>query len=427
MIFWCLLYLVLFSPFLKPLVDLKEETLSMTYPWFQPAERLNQLPPYLFVEMDRLKQEELKKGKKLISLSIGDPDLPTPAFLVEHLKQAVENPAYHQYPSQMGLERFRQAIVAWYLRRFGVSLKPDSEVLPLIGSKEGLAHLPLAFINPGDEVLVPDPAYPVYAAGTLLAGGVPRFFPLRKQHGFLPDLAELEKLCSPRTRLLFLNYPNNPTSATASLAFFEQVVKFAQKHRLMVCHDLAYSEIYFDGKKPPSFLAVPGASEVGCEFHSLSKTFNMTGWRVGFVVGHEKIVQGLARVKSHLDSGLFYAIQETAAVALEQGETFCESLRAIYQARRDFLRPALEKKGFECVPSDASFYLWAQLPRGEKDSRLFAMEFLKQQGLLAVPGRGFGIYGEGFLRFTLCLSEPSLQEVLTRLGTLPEVIRGGSV
>jgi LL-diaminopimelate aminotransferase len=252
---------------------------------FKKAERLQALPPYLFAKIDQIKQDEIALGRKLISLGIGDPDLPTPPFIIDRLLSAAKNPKNHQYPSYWGMVEFRKAAAKWFDHRFGVSLNPNKEILTLIGSKEGLAHMPLAFLNPGEAALVPDPGYPVYHAATVFAGGTPLPFSLNKENGFLPDFSELEALVKsgPKVRLLFLNYPNNPTSACASLDFFRELVPFAKKHNLIVCHDNAYSEIYFEEKRPPSFLEVPGAMEVGCEFHSLSKTFNMTGWRVGFL------------------------------------------------------------------------------------------------------------------------------------------------
>jgi LL-diaminopimelate aminotransferase len=282
-------------------------------------------------------------------LGIGDPDLPTPNFIIDRLVEAAKRPSNHQYPSYWGMSEYRKAVSRWYESRFNVSLNPDKEVLALIGSKEGIAHIPLAFVNPGEAVLVPDPGYPVYDTATRFAGGIPLHFSLKAENGFLPDFAELEALVKkgPKVRLLFLNYPNNPTSASATLEFFEEVVAFARKHGIIVCHDNAYSEVYYDGKKQPSFLQVPGAKEVGCEFHSLSKTFNMTGWRVGFVVGNAKVIDGLGQVKTNVDSGVFNAVQEAGIAALDHYEPFCSELRTIYQKRRDLLIPALQSIGLE--------------------------------------------------------------------------------
>ena len=383
---------------------------------FEFTKRLTALPPYLFARIDKIKQEELKKGRKLIALGIGDPDLPTPDFVIERLVAAAKNPANHQYPSYWGMGAYRKAVAAWYQKRFDVALDPETEVLGLIGSKEGIAHIPLAFVNPGEGVLVPDPGYPVYHAATLFAGGQSLPFTLREENDFLPDFAELEALIKkgPRTRLLFLNYPNNPTSASASLEFFKEVVAFARKHELIVCHDNAYSEIYFDGKKQPSFLQVPGAKEVGCEFHSLSKTFNMTGWRVGFVVGHAKILEGLAQVKTNIDSGAFNACQEAGIAALEQYEPFTTELRAIYQKRRDILIPALEAIGLRCRKPDATFYAWARLPQGLR-SEDWVLDTIRTKGIVATPGNGFGSAGEGYVRFTFCSDVEVLKRVAEAL------------
>ena len=383
---------------------------------FDVAHRLKELPPYLFARIDKIKQEEVKKGRKLIALGIGDPDLPTPGFVIDRLTHAAKNPANHQYPSYWGMTEFRKAVARWYDRRFGVKLNPENEVLALIGSKEGIAHIPLAFVNPGEATLVPDPGYPVYHAATLFAGGIPRHFALREENGFLPDFNDLERLVKdgPKARLLFLNYPNNPTSASATLEFFAEVVKFAKKHDIIVCHDNAYSEIYFDGKKQPSFLQVPGAMDVGCEFHSLSKTYNMTGWRVGFLVGNAKIVEGLAQIKTNIDSGAFNACQEAGIEALDKGDGFCNELRSIYQKRRDILIPALQAIGLRCNKPDATFYAWAKLPRDIK-SEDFVLDLIRTKGIVSTPGNGFGSAGEGYVRFTLCSDEAVLKQVAETL------------
>lgn len=376
------------------------------------AERLRRLPPYLFARIDQIKREEIAKGRKLIALGIGDPDLPTPQFIINRLVEAAKKPANHQYPSYWGMNEFRKAASRFMKNRFNVDVDPESEVLALIGSKEGIAHIPLAFVNPGEATLVPDPGYPVYASATLFAGGVPLQFPLLGKNDFLPDFAELERLVKqgPRVRLLFLNYPNNPTSAVATLDFFREVVAFAKRHQIIVCHDNAYSEIYFDGKKAPSFLEVPGAKDVGCEFHSLSKTFNMTGWRVGFVVGNKKVIDGLAQVKTNIDSGVFNACQEAAIVALDHSEPFCTELRGIYQNRRDILIPALRSIGLDCDLPAATFYAWARLPAGRK-SEEFILDLIRTRGIVGTPGNGFGSMGEGYVRFTLCSDAAVLKQV----------------
>ncbi|MBI3535242.1 MAG: LL-diaminopimelate aminotransferase [Deltaproteobacteria bacterium] len=381
------------------------------------SKRVKEIPPYLFASIDQIKQDEIKKGRKLISLGIGDPDLPTPTFIIEKLYEAARKPENHHYPSYWGQSLFRKAIANWYLKRFAVTLDHEKEVMALIGSKEGIAHLPLAFINPGDHVLVPDPGYPVYSVATRFAGGRPLFFKLRPENDFLPDFGELKKLVqkNKKTKLIFLNYPNNPTSAIASVGFFKELVSFAQKYGIVVCHDNAYSEIYFagekfNGEKPPSFLEVPGAKDIGCEFHSLSKTFNMTGWRVGFIVGNAKILQGLSLIKTNMDSGVFNACQEAGAAALENSEPFCTELRAIYQRRRDILVPALKEIGLKVQIPKATFYLWTKIPTKTK-SYDFVLNLIKKHGIIATPGSGFGRAGEGFVRFTICTNEETLKQV----------------
>jgi LL-diaminopimelate aminotransferase len=383
---------------------------------FDTSERLKKLPPYIFAKIDRIKQEEIKKGRKLVALGIGDPDLPTPRFVIERLNEAARKPANHQYPSYWGMIEFRRAAAQFLQKRFGVSVHPENEVLTLIGSKEGIAHIPLAFVNPGEGVLVPDPGYPVYSAMTTLAGGVPLAFALREENRFLPDFAELEALVKkgPKVRMMFLNYPNNPTSAVATLGFFKEVVAFAKKHEIIVCHDNAYSEIFYDGKRQPSFLEVPGAMDVGCEFHSLSKTFNMTGWRIGFVAGNARIIDGLGQVKTNVDSGAFNAVQEAGIAALEHLEPFTTELRAIYQKRRDILVPALQAAGLQCQAPEATFYVWCRIPPGVT-SEQYVLELIRTQGIVATPGTGFGAAGEGYVRFTLCSDEQVLKQVAQAL------------
>ncbi|PIX86762.1 MAG: LL-diaminopimelate aminotransferase, partial [Nitrospirae bacterium CG_4_10_14_3_um_filter_53_41] len=274
---------------------------------FDMAKRLKGLPPYLFAELDRLKQAEIKKGVDVIPLGIGDPDQPTPENIVQAMHRAIDRKENHHYPSYEGMPAFREAAAGWFQDRFGVTLDPDQEVVTLIGSKEGIGHFPLAFVDPGDVVLVPDPGYPVYEIGTLLAGGVPYFMPLNRENGFLPDLRAIPHDILRKARIIFLNYPNNPTAAVASRGFFDKVVRFAMENRLIVCHDAAYTEIFYDGEKPMSFLEADGAREVGIEFHSLSKTYNMTGWRIGFAAGSAQLIQGLGKIKTNLDSGIFQA------------------------------------------------------------------------------------------------------------------------
>jgi LL-diaminopimelate aminotransferase len=378
------------------------------------AKRIEQIPPYLFAEIDRKKTELRRKGMDLIDLGIGDPDLPTPRPIIERLKKAAEDPRNHRYPSYEGMIEFRTAVAQWYEKRFGVRLEPATEVLSLIGSKEGIAHIPLAFVNPGEIVLVPSPGYPVYRVATLFAGGLPHFLPLRKENGFLPNLSEVPKKVAEKARILFINYPNNPTAAVAERSFFEEVVAFAQRYRLIVCHDAAYSEVAFDGYRPISFLEIDGAKEVGIEFHSLSKTFNMTGWRIGFAAGHKDVVSGLGQVKTNIDSGLFQGIQEAGIEALNHLDTPLPEIIQIYERRRDVMVNGLREIGLEVDPPKATFYLWIQIPRGYTSAR-FASLLLEQGGIVATPGNGFGEAGEGYIRMALTVNETRLKEAIERL------------
>ena len=312
---------------------------------FSYSNRLKQLPPYLFAEIDRLKAEATAKGIDVIDLGVGDPDIPTPSHIVEILKKTAEKPENHRYPSYAGMLRFRKAVADWYERRFNVKLDPEKEILALIGSKEGIAHLPLAFINPGDIALVPSPAYPVYHIGVLFAGGKSYFMPLIEKNDFLPDLEKIPRDIASQAKIMFLNYPNNPTAAVAEEEFFKRVIFFAKKYEIMVCHDAAYTELYYDGYKPLSFLSLKEAKECGIEIHSLSKTFNMTGWRIGFAVGHPKLIAGLGKVKSNIDSGVFQAIQEAGIAALNSKEKIVEKNRQIFKKRRDIMANGLKELG----------------------------------------------------------------------------------
>jgi LL-diaminopimelate aminotransferase len=378
------------------------------------ANRLNVLPPYLFARLDELKKAEMAKGVDVIPLGVGDPDLPTFKNIIEAMHRAIERPQNHQYPSYEGMSAFREAAAGWYNNRFGVPLDPETEVLSLIGSKEGIGHIPLAFINPKEVVLVPDPGYPVYEIGTLLAGGEPYFMPLVRENNFLPDLEAIpEEICR-RARLIFLNYPNNPTAATATRTFFEEVVSFARKNGLIVCHDAAYTEIYYDGQRPTSFLEVEGAKEVGIEFHSLSKTYNMTGWRIGFAVGAPAVIKGLGKIKSNIDSGIFQAVQEAGIEALSGSQSEVERIRGLYQERRDILVGGLQAAGLDCEPPSATFYLWVPVPGGYT-SASFTEFLLKNAGIAATPGNGFGAAGEGYVRFTLTVPKERLAEAAERI------------
>jgi LL-diaminopimelate aminotransferase len=378
------------------------------------AKRIDQIPPYLFAEIDKKRQEMRQKGVDLIDLGIGDPDLPTPKPIIERLKRAAEDPKNHRYPSYEGMLEFRAAVAQWYERRFGVHLDPKTEVLSLIGSKEGIAHIPLAFVNPGDYVLVPTPGYPVYPVSTLFAGGTPYFLPLQKKNRFLPNLSDIPREVAEKARLLFINYPNNPTAAIAERSFFEEVVAFARRYQTIVCHDAAYSEVAFDGYQPPSFLEVEGAKEVGIEFHSLSKTFNMTGWRIGFAVGNSEVVSALGRLKTNIDSGVFQAIQEAGIEALNHFDTPLPEIIKIYERRRDVLVKGLREIGLDVDLPKATFYLWFQVPRGYTSAQ-FATLLIEQAGIVATPGNGFGEAGEGYIRMAMTVDEKRLQEAIERL------------
>ena len=386
----------------------------MDFPY---AERLQQLPPYLFAELDKAKEEALAKGMDVIDLGVGDPDLPTPSHIVDALKKAAENPVNHRYPSYVGMLSFRQVVAAWYERRFGIKLDPQKEVLTLIGSKEGIAHLPLAFINPGDVSLVPTPAYPVYHIGTLFAGGKSYFMPLLEENNFLPDLDKIPPDVARQAKIMFLNYPNNPTAAVAEEEFFERVIAFAKKYEILICHDAAYTELYYDGYKPISFLNVAGAKEVGIEIHSLSKTYNMTGWRIGFAVGNEKVIAGLGKIKSNIDSGVFQAVQEAGIVALNTDESLIEANRKVYQERRDLMVEGLREIGLKVNPPKATFYLWVKVPKGYTSASFCAL-LLKEAGIVVTPGNGFGEPGEGYFRIALTVDKERLKEAISRLKKL---------
>ena len=380
----------------------------------QQADRLRKLPPYLFKELDRLRDEAVKRGVDIINLGVGDPDQPTPVNIVDRLAKAAREPKNHQYPSYSGMNDFRLSVASWLSKRFGLNLDPFKEILTLIGSKEGIAHTPLAFINPGDLALVPEPAYPVYHIGTMFAGGESYFMPLKKENGFVPDLEAIPTEVAQKARLMFINYPNNPTGATAELDYYEQVVEFALKHEIIVLADAAYSEMAFDGYKPVSFLQAPGAMEVGLEFHSLSKAYNMTGWRIGWAAGRPELVDGLGRVKSNVDSGAFNAIQTAGIEALEGDQTPAAEMRAMYARRRDVLIKGLKEAGLEVEPPKATFYVWAGIP-ADFSSADFSSRLLREAGVICTPGSGFGPSGEGYVRFALTVSEVRLQEAVDRI------------
>ncbi len=378
------------------------------------AQRLRQLPPYLFAEIDRLKAEVVGKGVDVIDVGVGDPDLPTPPHIIRRLEETAKDPTNHRYPSYSGMDDFRVSVAGWYRRRFGVELDPRTEVVSLIGSKEGIAHIPLAFVDPGDLVIVPNPAYPVYHAGTIFAGGIPHVLPLREEKGFLPALEEISESLAVKAKMIFINYPNNPTGATAELGFFREVVDWAKAHRVMVCHDAAYTELAFDGYRPRSILEVPGARDVAMEFHSLSKTYNMTGWRIGFAVGNREIVAGLGRIKTNIDSGIFQAVQWAGMAALDGPQECVDANNRIYQQRRDVLVQGLRSAGLDVQPPKATFYVWCKVPMGYS-SASFTAHLLSRMGIVATPGNGFGQHGEGYVRMTLTVGVDRMREAVARI------------
>ncbi|MDT8395366.1 MAG: LL-diaminopimelate aminotransferase [bacterium] len=378
------------------------------------ADRLKSLPPYLFAELDRMKAEVAARGIDIISLGVGDPDLPTPAHIIDRLKRAVDNPVHHQYPSYEGMLSFRQAVAGWYASRFNVTLDPATEVVSLIGSKEGIAHTPLAFVNPGDVVLCPDPGYPVYSIGTLFAGGEVHIMPLLEKNSFLPEFDAIPADVLERAKLMFLNYPNNPTSAVAGRDFYEMAIAFARQHNILICHDAAYTEVYYDGQAPMSFLELEGAAEVGIEFHSLSKTYNMTGWRIGWVCGNADAVTAIGRIKTNIDSGIFQAVQEAGIEALQADQGPVAELRKVYQSRRDLACEMLSEAGFSFQVPKASFYMWVKTPGGLSSAE-FVGRILRETGVALTPGNGFGKHGEGYFRISLTVDEDRLAEALLRV------------
>jgi LL-diaminopimelate aminotransferase len=376
------------------------------------ADRIKNLPPYLFAGIDKAKQEARAKGVDVIDLSVGDPDLPTPDHIVQALKQAANDSSNHQYPSYEGKLAFRNAVADWYKKTFDIDLDPKNEVLTLIGSKEGIAHAPLAFINPGDVALVPDPAYPVYATATAFAGGEPAIMPLLRENGFLPDLDAIPADVARRAKIMFLNYPNNPIGATASEKFFGELVDYARDHNIIIMHDNPYSEIYYDGNRSLSILEIDGAKDVAVEFHSLSKTYNMTGWRIGSVVGNADVVAGIGKVKSNIDSGTFGAVQDAGIVALSSPKEVVDEIRKVYQQRIEILYKALKDIDLVLEKPRATLYLWAWAGGSSID---YAAKLLERTGIVATPGLGFGKYGEGYMRFSITRETKRVEEAARRL------------
>jgi len=378
------------------------------------ARRIEDLPPYLFTEISRKIAAKRAQGVDVITFAIGDPDIPTPSHIIDALVDAAHDPANHRYPESEGMPELRQAVAAWYEQRFGLSFDPDKEVLPVIGSKEGIAHVPLCFIDPGDVALVPDPGYPVYTTAVFFAGGECHLLPLREENDFLPDFGEVPTDVAQRSKMLWLNYPNNPTGAVAGLDFFAEAVAFAKRYDIAVCHDGPYSEVAFDGYRPVSFLEAPGARDVGIEFHSLSKTYNMTGWRIGMAVGNARMIDALRRLKSNMDSGIPQAIQRMAIAALNGPQECIAEHNAVYQRRRDRVVEVLRSMGLRVRTPKASLYVWARVPEGFT-SASFAERLLDDLAVVVTPGSGYGQQGEGYVRLSLTVADERLEEGLRRL------------
>ncbi len=378
------------------------------------ASRVEKIPPYLFVEISRKIARKRSEGIEVISFGIGDPDLETPEPVIGKLREASGDLPNHRYPESEGLPEFRKATADWYQRRFGVSLDSETEVISLIGAKEGIGHAALCFIEPGDIALVPDPGYPVYSVGTWFAGGECHWMPLKEENGWLPDLEAIPEDAARRAKLIWLNYPNNPTGAIADLGYFQQVVEFAKSYDLAVMHDACYTDVTYDGYRHPSFLEAPGAMDVGMEFHSLSKTYNMTGWRLGMAVGNADMINALLVVKSNLDSGVPQAIQQMGIEALETSDSWIDERNAIYQRRRDKVLSALADIGLEVDPPKASLYVWARVPDGFTSGD-FAERILEDCDVVVTPGASYGDSGEGYVRFSLTIQDDLLDEGLRRL------------
>jgi LL-diaminopimelate aminotransferase len=381
------------------------------------AKRLGLIPPYLFAEIDRKVQEKKRAGVDVISLGIGDPDLPTPERIVSVLQEAAADPSNHRYPSYFGLSELREAISGWYRDRSGVNLDPATEILPTLGSKDGISHVPLALVDPDDVVLAPDPGYTVYVTGAIMAGAEPYIMPLTEANGWLPDLGAIPESVAHRARLMWLNYPNNPTAATADRAFLERAVEFCRRHEIVLCHDAPYSEIAFDGYRPVTLFEIPGAKEVGLEFHSLSKTYNMTGWRIGWVCGRADLIEAIGQLKTNIDSGIFQAVQWAAIEAMKGGEGETRAACEVYARRHRLVADTLNDLGWHIKPPRATFYVWAPVPEGY-DSIGFASHVLDEVGVNITPGVGFGAHGEGYFRLSVTAADARLEEAMARMRKL---------
>jgi LL-diaminopimelate aminotransferase len=385
----------------------------------KPSSRLEKIPPYAFAQLERKIADKRAAGVDVISLGIGDPDRPTPPLIVEAMQEAVSEPETHQYPSNRGRQDFREAVHDFYLRRFDVDLDPDSEVIPAIGAKEAIFNLNLAFLDPGDYALAADPGYPVYTGGPWLAGAEPVLMALEPERGFVPDLGAIDDEVLAKAKLMYLNYPNNPTGAIVPDGFFEEVVGFARANDILVVHDMAYSEIVFDGYEAPSFLATPGAKDVGIEVYSFSKGFNMTGWRCGMVLGNAEALQTYWRLKTNIDSGLFEATQLAAVAAMSpDADAEVASMIELYKRRRDLVCDALEEIGVRVHRPHATIYVWAPVPDGFESSAAYAEHVLEEAGVVISPGAIYGPAGEGWFRISLTTPDERLLEAVQRLGRL---------
>ena len=378
------------------------------------SRRLVRIPPYLFVEVDRKIAEKEAAGVDVISFGVGDPDIPTPESVIETLIAHSRTPQHHRYPSYFGLAEFRKAVSDWFEGRFGVRVDPDREVLPLIGSKEGIAHLALALLDPGDTALVPEPAYPVYEMGTILAGAEPHFMPLKRENSFLPDLCAVSDKVAGQAKVLWINYPNNPTGAVAGEPVFKEAIEFARSNDMVLAHDNAYSEITYDGFEAPSLLQFPGAMDIGIEFHSLSKSFNMTGWRIGFACGNAQVIEALGTIKTNIDSGIFNPVQLAGISALEKEAETARKMREIYQSRRDYLVRELSGLGWGITPPRGGIYVWMPVPPGF-DSIGFSTHVLDKTGIFFTPGNAYGPSGEGYVRISLSVPDERIKEAISRL------------
>ncbi len=378
------------------------------------SKRLKDLPPYLFAEIDKIIKEKRDQGLDVISLGIGDPDIPTPNGIIEALQDEAENPVNHQYPSSYGMDLFREAVADFYMDRFSVKIDPVNEVIPLLGAKEGLANIAYTYVDPGDYVLVPDPSYPVYSIGTMFAGGHTHIMPMEEKNDYIIDLDRIDKDIAAKAKLMHVNYPNNPTSAICGIDFYDRLAEFALKNNIIVCHDNAYSDTYFGDNSPVSFLNASGSKEVGIEFYSLSKTFNMTGWRIGCAVGNSEVIASLGKYKTNVDSGVFNAVQYAAIKAFKNYKEYSGENNKIYKKRREMVTGILDNIGIDYYKSNATIYVWAKVPEGHT-SKSFAKLVLDEANVVVTPGSAYGKFGEGYFRISLTISDDRLKEALDRV------------